>query len=228
MKGGTFILSLLIVTSLGLLSGVIVQERQLGRLRSEQQRLIAQMSGGVESGLAPATAAPEERLASPEVPFELLQLRNEANRLARRKQELNAARGENERLKQQLATSRTNRGGLPPGFLRKSEARMMGYQTPEATLQTFLWAMHGRNLTNLLETLTPEAVARINKPYAHRPPEEIFEGSEALVGLGVIESERMADGLMRLKLQLTPELPPANLTFRLIGNEWKMDWPPRE
>jgi len=221
MKGLTLVVVLLIAAGVALLAGVLVQERQLTALRGEQQRLIGQLSGNSE----PSAAAIEltVRPSNREAPFELLQLRNELNRLNRRKAELAAMRVENERLKQQLAASRTNRGGLPPGYLRKSEARMVGYQTPEAALQTFLWAMQNRNLTNFLETLTPESVA-----LAHRAPEQIFEGSEALIGLGVLERERLPDGSMRLRLQIMPDLPPANVLFRLIGNEWKMTWPPRE
>jgi len=226
MKGLTLVVVLLIAAGVALLAGVLVQERQLTTLRGEQLRLIGQLSGNSE----PSASAIEltVRPSNREAPFELLQLRNELNRLNRRKAELAAMRVENERLNQQLAASRTNRGGLPPGYLRKSEARMVGYQTPEATLQTFLWAMQSRNLTNFLETLTPESVAQINKPFAHRAPEQIFEGSEALIGFGVLERDPLPDGSMRLKLQIMPDLPPANVIFRLIGNEWKMTWPPRE
>jgi hypothetical protein len=227
MKGGTLIISLLIAASLALLTSVLVQERHLASMRKEQQRMIAQLSGSAEPVPAVAAAEPAAGPSIQETPAELLQLRNEVNGLNRRKRELAAARAENDRLKQQLTTSHTNRAGLAPGYIRKSEARMAGYQTPEATLQTFLWAMQNRNLTNLLETLTPEAALQINKPFAHSSPERIFEGSEALIGLGVVEREPLPDGSVRMKLQVIPDVPPITATLRLIGNEWKMSWPPQ-
>jgi hypothetical protein len=228
MKGGTLIISLLIAASLALLTSVLVQEHHLTSMRREQQRLIGQLSGSAEP--APASAVePEAPPSNQEPPVELLQLRNEVNRLNRRKLELAGAPAENDRLKQQLVASRTNAArGLPPGYIHKSRARMVGYATPEDTLQTFLWAMQNRNLTNVLETLTPEAVAQFNKPFAHSPPERIFEDSEALIGLGVLEREPLPDGSMRLKLQVIPGIPPISTTLRLIGDEWKMSWPPGE
>ena len=46
---------------------------------------------------------------------------------------------------------------LPPGYIRKSEARMVGYSTPDDTLQSFLWAIQNRDLTNVLQALAPDS-----------------------------------------------------------------------
>jgi len=225
MKSGTAVLTVLILMSLALLTCVFVQESHLSGLKLEQQRLLGQKPDEPE----PATATDEPGQGSKAEPSpELLQLRSEVNRLNRRKRELSLMPVENAHLKQRLAANRANSAAFPNGYIRKNQARMAGYRTPEATLQTFLWAMQNRNLTNFLETLTPEAAAQITRPTSFRSAEEVFDGTEALIGLGVVDRQPLADGSIQLKLQFAPDIPPASVVFRLIGNDWKMSWPPRE
>ena len=225
MKSGTVILTVLILMSLALLTCVFIQESHLSSLKLEQQRLLGHKPDEPE----PAAPANEPGQASePEPSTELLQLRSEVNRLNRRKRELSLMPVENAHLKQRLAANRTNNTAFPNGYIRKSQARMAGYQTPEATLQTFLWAMQNRNLKNFLDTLTPEAAAQITRTTGVRSAEEVFDGTEALIGLGVVDRQPLADGSMQFKLQFAPGIPPASVVFRLIGNDWKMSWPPRE
>ena len=134
---------------LAILWGVWGQRSELAGLRAEHQQLQAQLAARADSPPPPATAepagpastSPQQALA---VTPELLRLRNEVTRLTERRQALAGVRAENERLRAQLATRGTNGPAgfqLPPGYIRKSEARMVGYNSPDDTLQSLLWAV---------------------------------------------------------------------------------------
>jgi len=168
-----------------MLSAVALLRRHVLNLRAEQQQK-----------LADATAPAEAITVPPVTPFppvsrELLQLRNQVGQLRRRRDELLPVRVEHERLVLELAGRGTNDSGLPPNFIRKSEARLVGYNSPEATLQSRLYAIRNRDLTNLFQAFTPEAVSRLKKQDHDSPghPEKLFEGSQALIGLSILSLE---------------------------------------
>src|SRR5439155_21763798 len=53
---------------------------------------------------------------------------------------------------------RTNSAaGKGAAYIRASEAKWLGYNTPEDTLQSLFWAAQNRNLEMFLEGLTSEA-----------------------------------------------------------------------
>src|SRR5205814_6918127 len=126
-------------------------------LRAERARLLSQFAArsgpsrpAQETEASPnAAATPSD---APPVSLELLRLRNDVARLAGRRRELAGVRAENERLSVQLAARGTNssvRTGLPPNYMRKAQARLVGYNTPEETVQSFLWAVQNHDFTNL-------------------------------------------------------------------------------
>jgi len=214
-----------VLASLGMVGGVYVQGRRLTQLRIEQQRLVGQFSGAEP---APALPASENVEVTPsmEVPNELLQLRNEVSQLNRRNRELEGVGAENLSLKQQLAARGTNRMDLGAGFIRQSEARMAGYETPEATLETFLWAIRTRNQSAVLEALSSDTVKDINARLGGT--DDLFKGSEMLFGLRMVRKEVLPDGTIAAVLEVTPDLPPAMVLFRQLNNQWKMSWPPKQ
>src|ERR1051326_6275308 len=124
------------------LAGVLAQRRQLAALRTEQVGLRVQREARDQNSLdstAPARLVENgaNPIASPSL--ELLRMRAEVARLTNRRRELTGVDKENERLRTQLAASRTNRNAaveLPSGYIRKSTARFLGYTTPEATLES--------------------------------------------------------------------------------------------
>ena len=169
MKGRALLSGVLVVLCAATLWGVWDQRSQLAGLRAEQQQLAAQLAarqGNAEPAAAPETggagsAAPPAALAATP---ELLRLRSEVTRLTERRRELAGVRAENERLRAQLASRGTNGPGgfqLPPGYMRKRDARMVGFNTPDDTLQTLLWAVQNHDLTNVLQAFTPEQAEEI-------------------------------------------------------------------
>ena len=159
----------LVIVCLAILLGVWSQRSHLASLRAEQQQLLAQMGARADDSASPGTAeaagagseTPQPRLAATP---ELLRLRSAVTRLTERRRELAAARTDNERLRAQLASRDTNGPGgfkLPPGYVRRSEAQMVGYDTPDNTLQSMLWAIQNHDLTNLLQVFTSEMAKEI-------------------------------------------------------------------
>lgn len=227
MKPRTLII-LVSLTACGLsVAGVVWQARQIEGLREESERLREQLKHlprerFTSAGLVgtPATHSP-----SPE----LLRLRNQVSQLLRRQQELTGVPRENERLRGQIASARTNVArALPPGYIRKSEARNLGYSRPEATLETILWAIRNRDFTNFLNAFTPEMAEkfRANVERDNRSPEEFFKEAEAFVGFNVVERVEESNGVTALKVGLLPngDVPPEPMRFRLLNGEWKADW----
>jgi len=126
--------------------------RQVADLRQRQKDLLAQLSATPEPPAAPVVPSTLAKMAGDSNTSELLQLRAEVNRLTRRKQELTSVLGENQRLKAQLASISTNgQANLPSDYIRKSAAKNLGYGTPQAALETFLWAVQSKDMKNFLE-----------------------------------------------------------------------------
>jgi hypothetical protein len=158
------------------------------------------------------------------VPPELLRLRNEVAALARQVRELDGAQQENDRLRGQLATSQTNSTSpkfLPPGYIRRSQAQYAGYNSPEDTLQTLLWALESRSVTNLLQVFSPTIAERFSNDVARSGPDNFFRDAKALVGLGITERKQLPDGAIELMVE-PPGLPAENIRFEFLNGGWKI------
>ena len=219
--------TLIFVTSLAFcgfaVTGVAWQSRRLDALRGESHRLQEQLEAARTK--AESNGAVAGPVVSPSE--ELLSLRNEVSQLTRRERELAGVPSENERLRTQVASARTNTATqLPANVFRKSVARNLGRATPDATLETFLWAIRNRDLPVLLGCFTPELAARIDQ---HREAtgesvEQFFEASDGMPVINVVERVREADGQWQYRVEMAlgssgPEL----ILFRLINGEWRME-----
>ena len=226
----------LVAVCLATLWGVWSQRGQVAGLRAEQQQLMALLAAkgdgqasaaGAETvGAGSGTAAPA-LVATPE----LLRLRSEVTRLAARRRELAGVRADNERLRAQLASRGTNGPGgfqLPPGYVRKRDARMVGYNTPENTLQSLLWAIQNRDLTNVLQAFTAESVEHFLAQAAQskRSVEDFFRDSAGFVGMAVVGRKQDSnDGSFELEVEVVPGVPHVELPFQQTNGQWKIAEP---
>ena len=220
----------LIIVCLATLWGVWGQRSQLAGLRAEQQQLLAARADGTASpGTAEAagadSGAPQPRLvATPE----LLRLRSEVTRLTERRRELAGARAENEQLRAQLASRGTNgpgRSQLPPGYVRRSEARLVGYNTPDNTLQSLLWATQNHDLTNLLQAFTPEIAERLRAQAGESPQsiEDFFTNVADFVGMRIVSRVPDAsDDSIAVEVEVVPGVSSKRTTLRQINGQWKI------
>jgi hypothetical protein len=221
----------LVVVCLAIFWGLRGQRSQLAGLRVEQQQLLAQMptnssafpstaeAGGAGSGTPPPALV---------VPPELLRLRSEVTRLIERRRELTGVRAENERLRTQLASRGTNSPGgfpLPPGYVRKGEARMVGYNTPDDTLQSLLWAVQNHDLTNVLQAFTPERAEQLQAEarQSDQFTEDFFRDSAAFVGMAIVgRKQDTNDGSIEVEVEVLPGMPLEGFNFRQINGHWKI------
>jgi hypothetical protein len=225
--------SLLVAACLVTLWGVWGQRSELAGLRAEQQQLIAQLaakSGGSASAVAAETSGAGSGTASPTLAVtpELLRLRSEVTRLAERRRELASVRGENERLRAELASRSTNGVAgyrFPPDYVRQSEARMVGYNTPEDTLQSLLWAVRNHNLTNALRAFVPEMAneLRIEFGKSGQSMEDFFSKAVGFFGMRIAERSTVVnDGSLLVWVELVPGMPGPTLHLAQTNGQWKI------
>jgi hypothetical protein len=149
-------------------------------------------------------------------------------RLTERRRELAGARAENERLRAQLASrSTTNPGGLqlPRGYLRKSEARMVGYNTPDDTLQSLLWALQNHDVTNLVQAFTPEIAQRLRAQAgeSRESIEDFFSQAAGFVGMRILRREPDAsENSIAVEMEVVPGESVKRTTFRQVNGQWKI------
>jgi hypothetical protein len=232
MNRRVFFGGFLTAVCLATLWGALSQRSQLASLRGEQQQLLAQVAATADGSASPSAA---ETGASPGTPRQtllvtpdLLRLRNEVTRLTERRRELAGVRAENEQLRAQIASRGTNGPGgfqLPPGYVRKSEARMVGYNTPDDTLQSLLWATRNHDLTNALQAFTPERAAelRARAGESQQAIEAFFRDEVVLPGMAVISRKQDTnDGLTYLEVEVMPGMEHAEISLKQINGQWKI------
>jgi hypothetical protein len=211
------VLSVLICA--GAVWGVVHQHNALAALRQEQETRLIQISKTPTTATAAVASAPNAQSLNP--PSDLIQLRAEFARLTQRRRELEPVRAENESLKAKLSTAASTAAGAAAndaGYIRKSQARMAGYNTPEDTVQTMLWAINNRDTNALLEAFDPQMAMQVAKDIQR----EGFDGAEALVRLKILERQTLPDGRIVLNVLSDANPNPEPITFSLIGGKWRV------
>lgn len=212
---------LLAIVCAAAVCGVVAQGHQLSELEAKQKRLAADIQA-TNSVTMKNAAVPT---VTPEVPRELLQLRAEVARLSEQRRELASARTENERLRVQLENRRTNSASAKgAGYTRTSEAKWLGYNRPEDTLQSFFWAKKNHDLAKLLEVFTPDTVDQIKEMLQNstRTPEQLFEEKDLPPTYRVAGREERDTDYVELEVQISPDTPGIHFYFQQIGGQWKL------
>ena len=222
---------LLTLLGLGLLIATVAmvgkQRQQLGELRNQAQELQSRTEALTNEASAeaesPVAAAPP---AGPSL--ELLRLRSQVGQLERRKRELSMAPEENKRLQKQMTAKGTNAPGvvaLPAGYIRKSEAKLVGFGSPEDSVQSFLWAIEHRDLPTLMQFLGPERAKQMAAEMERRGSnEEFWKEMSIFPGLHVIRREPKEDGTIVLTVQIAPndESSTQKMPFKQIDGQWRL------
>jgi hypothetical protein len=213
------------VLCIGTVFGFVVQQRQLVVLRartaSRTDTLEHPLPGIAET--APATPAGDS--LSDSESRELLQLRSEVTKLTAKKRELANVEAEATDLRARSNLSQTNSASdirLPPGYLRKSDAQLLGFSTPENTMQSFLWAVQHQDVTNLRRALTPELATTFGLDRPGERDKEVFKNLNTLPGMAVHGRQALPDGSVELQVELIPGLPIEKLHLGNIAGEWKL------
>jgi hypothetical protein len=214
----------------GMLWAAWSKSRQLGELRVKESEMLASSAASsdnsapsIDTSPGPSNAQPAENPNTPEV----LRLRAEVSRLMRRKQELSGAVAENQKLKSQVAAIGSNsQSNLPNDYLRKANAQNRGYATPQATIETFFWAVQSTNMNNVLETFTPETASEVQQTIRDDPQRaDNFFKEFALPGYRILRTEPIGPDHVRLLLEIVPGIDPMPIDAKLINGQWKLGMP---
>jgi RNA polymerase sigma factor (sigma-70 family) len=209
----------------------LVQQRQVERLKAENQNLLARQQQTIadqESALQAAPAAKEQPPASVAADnSELLRLRNEVTQLRR----------ERDAAKRGVAATPTPASPTPPAspgrYITKDQLAFAGYATPEASLQSMTWAMLNGSYEQSIAALAPEMQQQeLNDPKNR----EQFESGQKMMaplfkGMQVLARKKVAEDRVELKVKLDagplPNSDQKAPEFSIqpmvkIGNEWKL------
>jgi len=231
MNTRAFLVLLALAIGLGSVWAVLAQREELARLRSGQELLTTPSRTSTQDlaeqpaeSKTPSAALPDEADTR-----ELMRLRSEVTRLSTLKRGLAGVAEENARLRGELERGQTNPASaaqLPPGYIRKAQAGMVGYGTPENTFQSFLWALRNHDLTNVLQALTPASAQKLQARFQDASQAAAFtRDMDALPGFGLQTRKDMPDGSIVFEVEVLPELPSETIRAQLINGEWKLDLP---
>ena len=218
------IITVCIVASTVTLIAIFVQRRELSALKVQASKPQQQANQATESTAQFTASIPPPHHAPSS---ELLRLRGEVGRLERRKRELAGVHAEKENLLAQLPTHATNapRGiVLPAGYIRKADARLGGFNTPEDTIQSMLWAIQNRDTATFVQLFDPEVAKHMEAEIQRRgSAEEFFQGAEAMPGLRILKKENTDDGGVELTIEVVPgEEFPRPLYLKKFAGQWKL------
>jgi hypothetical protein len=194
------------------------QARELEQLRSATAQLRqsqARLASAPVPSPAPATPTPALSEAQK---LELLKLRGEVTRLRERQRELAGAAAENSRLKAKSGGV----GALPPGYVKRADAKYAGMATPEAAFQSFLWAIEHEDTNVLLQVMTEEGAVGFREALHARGAEEFWKEVKMIPGFRLLGQRQREDGVVMLKFEMLPGDPPHEMKAQLVGGTWKL------
>ena len=162
---------------------------------------------------------------------ELLKLRNEVRQLREQTLEAEKLRQQNAQLDSQLK-SMANGKPAPfsemQGYVAKETWSNAGFATPEAALQTFLWAVRDGQFQQIAQCMSPESRPSFEKEFGSMTGQErqaaLQSGLGQLVQMGgyrIAGKEQAAEDKVLLEIQAVAGGIVAKVVLRRFGDEWK-------
>jgi hypothetical protein len=163
---------------------------------------------------------------------ELLRLRSETTRLRQENANLTRLREENRQLradlgKAGLASSTPTSSAVELASWPKDSWAFAGYATPEAALQSALWAASKGDLQNLIASTTADFATNITDDLQTKTPsevaDEIMKDTAKLRSVHLLEKEAVSDQEVRVTLWMEGDHPETNkLSLLRVDNQWKL------
>lgn len=213
------------VILLVMIGGAVTLQSAIKDARSEQQSL---QQSGADAGAtqqkndaAQPTAESVEAAKLREANKELPKLRNEVRQLRRQAEALAKLQAENEKLKNAPVPGARQ---YPPDYIRRAALVDAGLATPEATMQTFLWAMTRGNLERMKSCLASNRLADLPQMSAEQFQKQAEEAAKVMPGFRIVERTDMSPYVVRLKVEMMPGMEDAERegVLERVGNEWKI------
>ena len=224
----TRLIGAILVTAL--LSGILIQGRQIAILRTEAETRGVVRQVQAVTPTTPATdALPGKATPLSEAEhLRLLALRREAGQLRQQKSGMTTLRAENQRLKTAVAQPiRTRASDGSNTYVPATKATFAGYTTPAATMQSFVWALKNHDTNALIQALTPDSAATLWTALETQGVEKFFEDAGRFPGFRIRSVTGRSDGSAEAEIQMDPtsEESSTKFTFQNINGVWKLNLP---
>jgi hypothetical protein len=159
---------------------------------------------------------------------DLPRLRNEVRQLRQQKPELERLKGENAQLAAQVASG-ANRPKLAQmeGYVAKEKWTQAGFATPEATVQSFFWAVANKDVGALAECMAGDARKSMEQEIQRsiakgKQFEEQFEPFTKMQGFRIAEQKQLSDDKIELSVQAAAGGHAMPMRLQLIDGQWKL------
>ena len=209
-------------------AGLLVQtirHAALARRTHQLEREIAELRTHVVAEQPPA--APSGTEITAEERTELLRLRNQAAQLRMATNELQQLRAQVGQLgasRQTVAASRAGNGAAGEMVSREALS-FAGYATPDAALQSTLFAMTQGDHNAFLASLSPEEAQRVAKQAEGKTPEQMSEkwrrDTGEMTSYRILDRDEVSSEEMVLVIYVAGEKKVVPMQMRRVGDEWK-------
>ena len=170
---------------------------------------------------------PDDRLK------ELLRLRGEAGVLRQQSQELETLRNENRQARAALASGhKIPIAAATANYWPRDTWAFAGFASPEAALQSSLWAANKGDFKTFLSSTTGELQKKVEQDIEQKSESEISAKAMAetanLKSVSVLNSEAQSDDALVLTVAFEDGATThtTKLLMQKIGNDWKLSGPP--
>lgn len=203
--------------------------KEHGELQQQMSQLLALSARNQELSNFLAQPVPTRSLSENET-RELLRLRGQIGVLRRQAGELESVRSENRQAHASLQTGRS-RGNATADFWPRDSWGFAGYASPDASLQTSIWAADNGDLKVLLAGTTGEMRKMMEKDLAGKSEDEasVFAMDQVinLNSVRVLSREVQADDTIVLTAAFEERAGTntSKLLLKKIGDDWKLSGP---
>jgi len=213
-----------------------VQRNSIAALREKNIELRQQAdaeNAARENGGLPPRVDGQEIQSLTEATRELPKLRNEVRQLRQQKPEIDRLRSENGQLAAQISSG-ANRPKLAQmeGYVAKEKWVQAGFATPEATIQSFFWAIANQDPAYIVQCMSPKMKREFDREFAGKSPEEqqkVFaEGMGTLGRMGgyrIAGTEQVSENKVIIGIEAAAGGHVMKMPLERIGNEWKLNEP---
>jgi hypothetical protein len=191
-----------------------LQLKQLAELRAQNEQLAIQAG---QANTPPSLPEDQAR--------ELLRLRGEVGLLRQQSKDLEAVRSEN---RQAQAGAGIVKAAATGDYWPRDSWGFAGYASPEAALQSSLWAASSGDSKALLASTTGDARAEMEKEFGEKPETEasirLMDGISSLKSVRVLNREVQGDdtAVLSAEFEARDFTNTSKLHMKRIGNEWKV------
>jgi superfamily II RNA helicase len=216
---------------IAMLALMAIQRAGISGTRAANEALRQQSAEAAPSATTQSKASNDEIDALQEANRELPKLRNEVRQLRDEKREFERLQAENERLAAALkvAPKTTARPmSEAEGFVLRQQWMHAGFATPEATLQTFFWAIANKDFAALAECATGDARKSMEEEIQRSVADggkrfdEQFEPLAQMQGFRIAEKKQISENKIELGIQAAAGGRVMPMRLQLVNGEWKL------